>query len=390
MKILFTPSDNNMAGAFQSMVRLCKILQDEYGCEVLVLLRTRGRGEKLLDENGIPYKRIVSFNWIIPEHPISSFRRVELLVRILTKPFAQLYNRFAEKRIASLIKNEKIDIVHLNTTYIYVPALAAIKSEIPFVWHLREFLEEDQHKRIWNRKYGYELISKADAVITISNSLYMKYSKLLPNSNLLKIYNGIDEDYYAFLPHQILCKNIVHIVIVGTINESKGQIQAIEACKILVENGFNNFELVIVGEMTKYAVSLREKTRKLGVDNYIKFVGLQRNTVSFYKKADIALVCSRFEAFGRVTVEAMMGGCLVIGANSGGTVELIDDQKTGLLYESGDARSLAQKLEYAIKNRDEAKIIAENGQKYMLRNMTARINAEKVYKLYKKILENRN
>lgn len=45
LKILFTPSDNNLAGAFQSMVRLCILLRDKYGCDVLVLLRRMVEGK---------------------------------------------------------------------------------------------------------------------------------------------------------------------------------------------------------------------------------------------------------------------------------------------------------------------------------------------------------
>ncbi|MGN0422694.1 MAG: glycosyltransferase family 4 protein [Lachnospiraceae bacterium] len=388
MKILFTPSDNNMAGAFQSMARLCKILQDEYDCDVLVLLRTNGNGEKILDEYNIPYTRITSFNWIVPDHPSSYFRKIELVVRTLTKPFAEIYNKYAVEKISNLIKKENIDIVHLNTTYTYVPALAAIKCNIPFVWHLREFLEEDQHKKIWDRKLGYRLISKASAVVTISDSLFNKYSKLIPNSNLLRIYNGIDEDYYSDKEHKIFQNKEVSIVIIGTINESKGQIQAIQACEMLLKRNIKNFELIIVGKITRYANSLKEQAEKFGLSNYIQFVGLQRDTASFYKKADIALVCSRFEAFGRVTVEAMMGGCLVIGANSGGTVELVKDNVTGLLYKSGDINSLVDKMEYAITHPLEMINIAENGQKYMIENMTARKNAQRIFDLYQDILIN--
>lgn len=303
------------------------------GCDVLVLLRRNGRGEELLKENGIRYLKIKSYNWIIPDHPSSLFRKAELCVRLVTKPFAQLYNQLAIVRIKKLIRDEKVDIVHQNTSYIYAPAKAAIKSDVPLVWHLREFLEEDQHKRIWNRKSGYGLISKASAVITISDSLYNKYEKLLKNTNLLKIYNGIDASYYASSPRTLFQNDKTKILMVGTINESKGQAQAIEACKRLVDKGFKDFILTIVGDMTKYAQNLKDRAERLGIVDNVRFVGLQKDTVKYYHQADIVLVCSRFEAFGRVTVEAMMGGCVVIGANTGGTIELIEDSKTGYLWD---------------------------------------------------------
>ncbi|MBR3354980.1 MAG: glycosyltransferase family 4 protein [Oscillospiraceae bacterium] len=383
LKILFTPSDNNLAGAFQSMVRLCVLLRDKHDCDVLVLLRRSGRGEELLKENGIRYLKIKSYNWIIPDRPSSLFRKAELCVRLLTKPFAQLYNQIAITRIIKLIREEKIDIVHQNTSYIYAPAKAALRSNVPLVWHLREFLEEDQHKKIWNRKSGYGLIAKASAVITISDSLYSKYDKLLKNANLLKIYNGIDASYYAAPPRVLFQNEKTNILMVGTINESKGQAHAIEACKRLVDKGFKDFIVTIVGDMTKYAQSLKDKAESLGIADYVKFVGLQKNTVKYYHHADIVLVCSRFEAFGRVTVEAMMGGCVVIGANTGGTVELIEDSKTGYLYESGNVDSLVKKIIYVLENKKIANEVAKSGQTYMLSNMTAEKNADAIYDVYR-------
>lgn len=387
MKILFTPSDNNMAGAFQSMARLCKILQDEMGYEILVLLRAKGNGVKLLDEYGIKYHTIKSYNWIVPDHPTTLFRKVELIIRIITKPLAIMWNKIAIKKITELIKREKVDIVHLNTTYIYVPAIAAMNSKTPFVWHLREFLEEDQHKRIWNRKKGYELIEKANAVVTISDSLYEKYHSRLIDANLVRIYNGIDKDYYYKQDHELFTNSTISIVMVGTINTSKGQAQAIQACESIYNKGIQNFDLTFVGEINRYAKSLQNMVDKVGLNNNIHFVGLKRDTAEYYKKSDIALVCSRFEAFGRVTVEAMMGGCLVIGANSGGTIELINDKVTGLLYKSGDADDLCKKLEYVITHLDEMKTIAQNGQAYMIENMTARRNATRIHELYQAVVQ---
>lgn len=389
MKILFTPSDNNMAGAFQSMVRLCKILQEEYSCDITVLLRTNGPGEELLKDNNIRYVKIKSYNWIVPERPTSNFRRVELLVRTATRPYTQLYNFFAVKKIANFIKKETFDIVHLNTTYIYVSALAALETNTPFVWHLREFLEEDQHKRIWNRKIGYNLISKANAVVAISDSLYNKYIKLIPNANMVRIYNGIDEEYYGVLNHSIFEASIINVAMIGTINESKGQIQAINALNSLVNQGIQNIRLCIVGPTTRYAQGLMAEVERLNLKQYVEFVGQQKDTVTYYKKSDIALVCSRFEAFGRVTVEAMMAGCLVIGADTGGTVELVSNLETGLLYKSGDADDLAEKIRCALNNKKRMIEIARNGQAYMLKNMTARTNAQNIYDIYRTIIQNR-
>ena len=62
------------------------------------------------------------------------------------------------------------------------------------------------------------------------------------------------------------------------------------------------------------------------------------------KKIDVELVCSRAEAFGRSTVEAMLGGIPVIGCNSGGTPELVKDEITGFLFEYGNYIELSEKM----------------------------------------------
>ena len=70
------------------------------------------------------------------------------------------------------------------------------------------------------------------------------------------------------------------------------------------------------------------------------------------------------EAFGRVTVEAMMSGNAVIGKNSGGTAELIIENENGFLYEPYDISSLADKMEYFINNPDAVKAMGKNAYNY--------------------------
>lgn len=78
-----------------------------------------------------------------------------------------------------------------------------------------------------------------------------------------------------------------------------------------------------------------------------------------------------------------MGGCVVIGANTGGTIELIEDSKTGYLYESGNVDSLMEKIIYVLENKKIANDIAKSGQAYMLSNMTAEKNADAIYDVYR-------
>lgn len=385
-KILFTPSDNNAtSGAFLSMVRLLKILMESYGYDVLVLLHNDGTGEKLLKENKIAYKKIRSFNWFVPYHPKELKRKIKKFLCYFWMPITYIYNKIVIRRISQLLKKEKIDIVHINTSCCYVGAEAAKQSKIPYVWHIREFLEEDQERTIWNKKLAKRLMSNSNCVITISNSLYKKYINFIPTANVKKIYNGIDESKFLQDRRKINISNTKNIIMVGSINKSKGQIQAIKACQLLKNRNISNFSLSIIGKTSDYSRSLENYVKENSMEEFVRFLGPKENIEEYYFSSDIVLMCSEAEAFGRVTVEAMMAGCLVIGANSGCTPELIEDGYSGILYKSGDYFDLANKIEFALNNANYVRKIVENGRNVMLRTMTAKENAEKINDIYNQL-----
>ena len=89
-----------------------------------------------------------------------------------------------------------------------------------------------------------------------------------------------------------------------------------------------------------------------GIGDRVEFVTWVRDPSPYMRAADVLLMCSRMEAFGRVTVEAMQLGRPVIGARSGGTTELIRDGETGLLFEVANPTDLAQKIHQLYERRD--------------------------------------
>ena len=119
----------------------------------------------------------------------------------------------------------------------------------------------------------------------------------------------------------------------------------------------------------------------------VEMLGFQKDVNKFLAQTDIFCMCSKFEAFGRTTVEAMLSGNFVIGANTAGTTELIDDGVTGILYNQGNSDDLCEKLSWANQNKMEAKEMAKNGRQYMFENMSAERNADEIYHVYEEILD---
>jgi glycosyltransferase involved in cell wall biosynthesis len=107
-----------------------------------------------------------------------------------------------------------------------------------------------------------------------------------------------------------------------------------------------------------------------------------------YKISDIVISASTEpEAFGRVSVEAQSMQKLIIASNIGGSNETIIDEKTGLLFEAGDSKSLSKKIIRAL-TMDEStlKTIGIEGRK----NIIKKFNVEKMcfstYSEYKRLL----
>ena len=86
------------------------------------------------------------------------------------------------------------------------------------------------------------------------------------------------------------------------------------------------------------------KVRELGLADRVHVRGFSEEPTQLMNSADVFLMCSRREAFGRVTVEAMKLGKPVVGARSGGTPEIVKEGETGYLYSPGDPRELADRI----------------------------------------------
>ena len=130
-------------------------------------------------------------------------------------------------------------------------------------------------------------------------------------------------------------------------------------------------ELVVIGESDgDYGARLRHLVTQSQLEDRVRFLGRLDDPMPQLRAADVALVCSRAEGFGRTTAEAMLAGRPVVGADNTATAELIRDGSNGLLYRTADPHDLACKINYLYCHPEIASRLGWNGRSWAKRAFT--------------------
>lgn len=376
MNILYIGHENQLNGASKSMLNLIDSFSNNNNIYVLTCFREGPFLDELKKRNvEIVYSKF--YRCIVEKKSSRNWFKKKLLWFL----HDQFVNFISAVKLTKYVQEKKIDIIHSNTSVINLGETISKLSKIPHVQHIREFGDLDFHM--------YPLYSKAllsrymnnycDYFICISKAIYNYYSYLDPKKKRL-IYNGVDKS--NLIKKNYIKKNndIVHFLITGRISEAKGQDIAIDACQILLDRGLNNFELNIAGN------GILEENHSTEVLKKVHLLGFQKDMSIIRKNNDVELICSRAEAFGRVTAEAMMSGLPVIGSNSGGTPELIINGRNGFLFDPGNINDLADKMEFFIKHQEMIKSIGKEAQKYASEHFSIELCAQKIFDLYKSLV----
>lgn len=372
MKILFIGHESELNGASKSLLNIIAELKDKH--EIYVL--TSYKDGSFINELN---KRNISYIYA----PFYRFRIVKgstlgwIKRKIIWYFFQNIENEITAMRMARWAKDNNIDIIHTNSSVLDIGARISKYSKIAHVCHIREFGDLDFDMFPINPyMMGYKLLNRyTTAFICVSNAISNHYD-MIDSKKKYVIYNGVGRD--NIIPIHEKEWKTVRFLIAGRISDAKGQKEAIKACSLLLEQGIDNYELLIAGAGKE---SLENQVPK-AVKDKVRFLGQVSNMLAIRSVTDIELVCSRAEAFGRVTVEAMLAGNPVIGSNTGGTTELIQDGITGFLYEYGNSEDLAKKMKKLIENRDMLEMMGKTGQEFALHNFLISVCAGKIEKLY--------
>ena len=257
----------------------------------------------------------------------------------------RLRNHSVAPKFDRLLREGKFDLIVSNTLTIPAGAFAARRSGIPHVWFVHEFGREDHDFHFdLGATRSFALMNQLSArVIANSHAVAQSLRAYIPEEKLRVVYQSV-EVARRTQPQRPPVEEL-NLIYVGRLAAGKRQEDAIKALAILLKKGLR-LHLALVGpDVVAYGQELRQLTHDLNLTQQIDFVGDVPDAQSYLAASDIALICSRSEAFGRVTIEAMKAGKPVVGAATAGTAELIADGITGFTFAMGDSEDLARKIE---------------------------------------------
>ena len=339
--------------------------------------KTNGKSFEEID--GIKYYRTFSNNnELVKENQSSFFIQIKKFFRVIS---------FSIK-VYKIAKKEKIDVIHAHAMFFCLIAgkITSISLNKPLIYEVRSFWEERFKRTNFLNFLLFSFVTfletfcmfLADHIIAINQNLKIELQNrlILKKRKITVVENAVDLD------NIIASNNTRSELVFGYI----GTLSPIEGLDLLIE-AFNNLDLsnklLIFGE----GIELENLKKLSSSNNNIIYQGKVSNSkiINAYNQIDI-IVNPRKSSYltnsvtPLKTLEAMAYKKLVIASDVGGMKELIKNDKTGILFKSGDCSALEKAL-HKVLVRDDLNDIIDNAYGYIHKQRNWYHNA----KLYKKL-----
>jgi glycogen(starch) synthase len=257
------------------------------------------------------------------------------------------------------------DIIHLHTAMIWHVA-AAIRAETgkPLVYHVHSVdraeyeLGHEPNQWLAQAVEQTEAIRSSDRLIALSESERDLLAFYYPEdeSRIRVVGNGIDDsaDAYrtAFGERNAASPLVLYS---GRLVERKGIHELLAAIPDVLDEAPETRFALAGGPPAVAGDEVARQWLPCELDRYrdrIHFTGwlAPRQVDEWYRAADVLVVPSRYEPFGMVILEGMLNGLPIVAASVGGPAEILEDERTGLLFPPRDAHALATALIRLVKS----------------------------------------
>lgn len=317
------------------------------------------------------------------------------MVEVSLKPFS-LHSLFELKKY---ITRNKVDLVHAHGkgAGMYARALKFLCPEIKAVYTFHGIYLEQYGTVMRNFYIMIERVLKnlTDAFICVSESereeaarlkfSYPQKTFVIPNGVAPDVFDNIEVDRLSYLKQFEWSENNFIIGCVARLEAMKGHKFLIEAFEEVLKL-HPECRLLLVGD-GPYRLDMEQLVMNKKLENKVYFTGFRHDIPQLLKIFDIFVSCSLKEGMPYTLLEAQAAGIPVVATNVIGNRDIIKDGYSGTLAESQNSENIKAVLLKMIENGELREKCSENGLKNIEKNFTVQKSTERLFAIYKRLLE---
>lgn len=293
------------------------------------------------------------------------------------------YDFITRFRLKRLIKRESPDVIicHGNR------ALDLFSSSIVKSVHAPKIIAVAHN-------YSIDRIKKADAAIAITNHLQEQIKKLPSHPAFIKVIpNCID---VAKFFHKRLSNNNSNeqqeqrsrALVIGTMGRfvaKKGFDSFLNTlAKLKNQDGIAQFKAILAGDGEEKA-NLMKLAKKLNLSDVLEIRDWVTDKNKFFSDIDIFCLPSLHEPFGIVLLEAMASGVPVVSSAAEGPLEIIENERNGILFTVGDSDKMALALVNVMSNESMRGYLAQNALEKVRHEYDIKVVAKSLYEFLRDV-----
>lgn len=287
--------------------------------------------------------------------------------------------------ITDIYKGFKFDVIHSHVALPdgYSGMLINKEYKVPHIVtvHGQDF-QQTLHKNEETKRALFKVLNSVDSIVVVSNKLKSIVKEFQFSSKITVVHNGISKKYIDSYSRQYANKDYVEILSVSNLIPIKGLEFNIKAVSELVKK-YPKLMYTIVGDGA-LRDELEDLVKELNIEKNVAFIGRVKHeeVFEYIRKCDIFSLPSYNEGFGVAYIEAMSQGKPIIGVKGQGIEDIIINGENGFLANPKNYEEIYNILEALIEDKDKREQIGENARKYVEKNLTWDINADKMINIY--------
>lgn len=274
----------------------------------------------------------------------------------------------ASVKLVCYLKQIKPDYGITNTIVLPHLAFACNLLGIRHFWFIHEIPDATWkgNKFILKSRSIFKLVDKfSDKVLVTSEYAKRHYQNFLIADKVYSITQAVELQPVSGINLDRSLHERYTLLLMGAFDSNKGQMELLQAIKGIVDAGKDIF-CYLVGPDYGFVSVCIDYIVANNLNNNVTIVPFVKQVYPYYYLADVLMVCSTLETFGRVAVEGQKCGLPVILSNIGANPERIEDGVNGLLYQKGNVADLIEKIEI-LRDAAVRKTFSENIDQVLLK-----------------------